>query len=220
MNSQQILLFMPAALLITLAPGPDNLGVLALSLSNGRRASLGFALGCAAGCLNHTLLASLGITALLAASPVALQILKFCGAAYLGWIGFQSLRSIRSASRPDFESDTACAGQAFLPHFRRGLIANAINPKVALFFLAFLPQFIQPGNWSTPVQTACLGLLFALTAALCFSAIALLANHLGQALKEKPGIQAWLQALSGLLFIGLALRLILVDLNPPVRAPA
>lgn len=220
MDSAQLLLFLPTALLITLAPGPDNLGVLALGMATGRRASLGFALGCAAGCLNHTLLAVAGISALLAASPLALQVLQACGAAYLAWIGWQSLRQLGRATRL---ADSA--GQSgehhFLPHFRRGLIANAINPKVALFFLAFLPQFIQPGDWSSAGQTAFLGLLFALIAALVFSTVALAAARIGRLLQARPRAYGVLQGLCGLLFIALALRLALTDLSiPSTRAPA
>jgi threonine/homoserine/homoserine lactone efflux protein len=219
MNSIQLLLFIPTALLIALAPGPDNLGVLALGLSAGRRASFGFALGCASGCLNHTLLATLGITALLAASPTALQCLQIAGAGYLVWIGWQSLRQLRRPAEP-FSGQAPAEARAFAPHFRRGLIANAINPKVALFFLAFLPQFIQPDGWSSSAQTAALGLLFTLCAGLIFCLIAAASASLGRFLQRKPAALSILHALSGLLFIALALRLALADLPPrPVSAP-
>ncbi|NSL55429.1 LysE family translocator [Uliginosibacterium sp. IMCC34675] len=217
MDAGQLLLFVPTALLIAATPGPDNLGVLALGLSTGRRASLGFALGCAAGCLNHTLLAVLGITALLATSPLALQLLQGLGAAYLGWIGLQSLRQCTKSSAL---TSTAQSETTFLAHFRRGLIANAINPKVALFFLAFLPQFVRPGNWSSATQIAIFGLIFTLAAGAVFSMIALSAGSLGRLLHAHPRLHNWLQGFSGVFFIALALRLALTELSPPpVRAP-
>ncbi|MBS1208963.1 MAG: lysine transporter LysE [Proteobacteria bacterium] len=213
MNSTQLLLFIPTALLLAIAPGPDNLGVLVLGLSAGRRASLGFALGCAAGCLNHTLLAVFGVSALIAASPTAFHLLQWAGAAYLAWIGWQSWRqSFRRTSSPDSTIDQE---QRFLPHFRRGLIANAINPKVALFFLAFLPQFVRADGWIVPAQLAVLGALFALISALVFSGLAAGAGKVGAWLALRPRAFPVLQRLTGFLFIGLALRLALADVAPP-----
>ena len=217
MAGEQFLLFLPAALLLAIAPGPDNLGVLALGLSTGRRASLGFALGCAVGCLNHTLLAVCGVSALIAASPLAFRLLQWAGAAWLAWIGWQSLRHLGESSATSIAADAA--ENRFLPHFRRGLIANAINPKVALFFLAFLPQFVRPTGWAPALQLALLGSLFALCAALVFSALAACAGSTGAWLTRRPRIYGMLQGATGLLFIALSLRLALADGAPlPPRA--
>ena len=203
MSPDQVLLFIGAALLLALAPGPDNLGVLALGVSRGRGEALGFALGCAAGCINHTLLAVLGVSALIAASPLAFRTLQLAGAAYLVWIGVQALRS-RGAQLANLDApSTATAG--FFPYFRRGLIANAINPKVALFFLSFLPQFIRAEGWSAPLQLAMLGALFALVAALVFSAIALAAAPLGAWLRRRERLTRWLDRATGGLFVGLGI---------------
>ena len=219
MNSEALLLFIPTALLLALAPGPDNLGVLALGLSAGRRASFGFALGCAAGCLNHTLLAVLGVSALIAASASAFRLLQWAGAAYLIWIGWQSLRQRlrpNSTTQADLRHD-----QHFLPHFKRGLIANAINPKVALFFLAFLPQFVRPGGWATSLQLALLGGIFACISASVFCALAAGSGWIGAWLQRSPRAFPLLQGATGLLFIALALRLVLTDgATPPARLPA
>lgn len=210
MLAEQFLLFLPAALILCLAPGPDNLGVLALGLAHGRRASIGFALGCAAGCLNHTLLAAVGISALLSSSPLALNILQWAGAAWLAWMGWQTLRN-----RPAvLHQAGANPLQQFSAQFRRGLVANAINPKVALFFLAFLPQFVRPGGWPAGWQILMLGLCFAVIAVLVFCAIALASARIGQWLKRHPTAAACLHYGSGLLFIGLALRLILSPVSP------
>ncbi|HNQ58437.1 MAG TPA: LysE family translocator, partial [Candidatus Desulfobacillus denitrificans] len=142
MTLAQIAGFLAAAALITLAPGPDNLSVLSLGLSRGRRAGIGFGLGCALGCFIHTLLATLGVTALIAASDTAFTLLKLAGAAYLVWLGIGALRSPGATLAAD--AGAAPADDPMRPYLMRGFVANAINPKVALFFLAFLPQFVDP----------------------------------------------------------------------------
>lgn len=220
MHLDQFLLFISTALLLALAPGPDNFGVLGLGISTGRRAAMGFALGCAAGCLNHTLLAVVGVSALLAASPIALKAAQWIGAAYLCWIAFQILRNV--LARRGFAVATGNAQDAdrFLPHFRRGLIANAINPKVAIFFLAFLPQFLSPSGWPAWAQLSVLGLLFALCSGLVFGSIALGADWIGARLRDNPVIQNLLEATTALLFLGLAVRLLCSDLRPATARTA
>ena len=134
----QLSAFLIAAAVITLAPGPDNLMVLSLGVARGGRAGIAFGLGCALGCLSHTALAALGISALIATSAGAFTALKIAGGLYLVWLGIQAIRHARplgaTAKLPPAESAATL--------FAHGLIANAINPKVILFFLAFLPQFV------------------------------------------------------------------------------
>ena len=210
MHAHTLLTFIPVALLLAFAPGPDNLGVLALGVSRGRRESLGFAIGCAAGCLNHTLLAALGISALIAASPLAFHLLQYSGAAYLAWMGFQALLSRGvSLTRPQPTGTES----GFKPYFRRGLIANAINPKVALFFLAFLPQFVVPDGWPAPLQILTLGLVFAVCSTLCFALIAIGANRIGAWLRGRERFALWLDRVTGGLFIALGLKLAFSDLR-------
>ena len=208
MGTDQLLLFVPTAFLLALAPGPDSLGVLALALSSGRKASLGFSLGCAVGCLNHTVLAAVGISALIAASPTAFTLLQWMGAAYLAWIGFKSLQAAFSG-KPE-SADGKVQEDRFLPHFRRGLIANAINPKVALFFLAFLPQFVRSGPefWPAPAQLTVFGCIFGLAAAVTFSGIAFSAGYIGAWLNRSKRAYGVMHGATGVLFMGLALRLI------------
>ena len=205
MTPEQLALFVPAALLLAIAPGPDNLGVLALGISSGRPASVGFALGCAAGCLNHTLLAALGVSALIAASPLAFRVLQYLGAAYLLWIGWQALRS-RGAGLSSVDAREERGG-GFGRYFTRGLVANAINPKVALFFLAFLPQFVLAQGWPPAAQIGVLGSLFGLCAAIVFGAIALFAARIGAWLRVRQALTVWLDRATGALFICLGLRL-------------
>jgi len=196
--------FLAAAIAVTLAPGPDNLMVLSLGLSRGRRAGLAFGLGCAFGCLSHTMLAVLGVGALIAASPQAFLALQIVGGLYLIRLGIGAWRAspMLAPAAPQAGPDEPLGR-----FFRRGLIASAINPKVALFFLAFLPQFVTPG--SEAPQMAALGGMFALQAAVLFGLIGWFSGAVGQWLGRIPGAARRLDQIAGTLFIGLGLRLIL-----------
>jgi threonine/homoserine/homoserine lactone efflux protein len=130
----QLLAFLLAASLITMSPGPDNLMVLSLGMSRGRKQGMAFGLGCALGCLSHTLLAVVGVSSLLVASPVAFAALRIGGGAYLFWLGVQALRSRGGVTVPTNTTDAPV--QSALQLLWRGVLANAINPKVMLFFLA------------------------------------------------------------------------------------
>ncbi|MBX9298873.1 LysE family translocator [Chromobacterium piscinae] len=203
----QLAAFLAAAMLITVTPGPDNLMVLSQGISRGRRQGMAFGLGCALGCLNHTLLAALGVSALIAASPLAFAALKIAGGAYLVYLGWGAIRS----SGASFDADAQASGPqgSLAATFRRGLIANAINPKVVLFFLAFLPQFINPAQGPVGLQTAILGALFTLQGALIFGALGYFSGHVGQWLAKSRKASQWLDRIAGAVFIGLGLRLIL-----------
>jgi threonine/homoserine/homoserine lactone efflux protein len=204
LTAAQILGFLLAALLVTLAPGPDNLSVLSLGMARGRRAGIGFGLGCALGCFSHTLWASLGISAVLAASAAAFTALKLAGAAYLCWLGWQALRSPGAQFHAGAKVADATPFGAYL---RRGFVANAINPKVALFFLAFLPQFVPAGGAHAAAQSAVLGLVFALQTVLVFGLLGWFAGTLGAWLQRRAGVGRLLDQAAGVLFLGLGLRL-------------
>ncbi|RXZ44390.1 LysE family translocator [Crenobacter cavernae] len=200
---EQALAFLAAAMLITLSPGPDNLMVLGMGASRGRAAGVAFGLGCATGCLTHTLLAALGVSALIAASPVAFTALKIAGGAYLIYLGVMALRSRGATQTGALLPETSLARL-----FARGLVANAINPKVVLFFLAFLPQFVSARAGSPGWQIAQLGVLFTLQAALLFSLLGLAAGRVGQWLSRTPAAARWLDRVAGTVFVVLGLRLI------------
>lgn len=204
LTAAQLFGFLLAAVLVTLAPGPDNLAVLGLGMARGRRAGIGFGLGCALGCFTHTLWASLGISAVLATSATAFTVLKLAGAAYLCWLGWQALRSPGAQLRADARGadDTP-----FAAYLRRGFVANAINPKVALFFLAFLPQFVPAGSAHAAGQSALLGLAFALQTVLVFGLLGWFAGAIGGWLQRRAGFGRRLDQATGVLFIGLGLRL-------------
>jgi threonine/homoserine/homoserine lactone efflux protein len=200
------LLFLGASIAITFAPGPDNMQVLARGISQGRAAGLVAALGFAAGVTFHTTLATLGVAALLRSSPLAFQVIKFAGAAYLIWIGVKALRSQGLATahkRPP---------QPLWSVFRQSVVGNMLNPKVTLFFLVFLPQFIEPhGVQSVPVQMLELGGVFMVQTVVIFSLFGVCAGMIGGWLKRRPRAGVWLDRLAGATFIAVGIRVALRD---------
>jgi threonine/homoserine/homoserine lactone efflux protein len=201
----QFAAFLAAAVLITLAPGPDNLMVLSIGMARGRKPGVAFGLGCALGCLNHTLLAALGVGALIAASPLAFTTLKVIGGLYLVWLGVQAIRNARPVGALQTGATPAeSAGKLFA----KGLIANAINPKVVLFFLAFLPQFVDTARGHAGWQMAQLGLIFTLETVLIFAAIGWFAGRVGERLAKNPALGAWLDRTAGGIFVLLGAKLL------------
>ena len=204
-SPEQFIGFLSAALLITLSPGPDNLMVLSVGVSRGRRQGMAFGIGCALGCLSHTVLAALGVSALIAASPLAFGALKLAGGAYLVWLGIGALRSrggarVASSGLPD---------ESLARLFAKGLFANAINPKVVLFFLSFLPQFVVTERGDASWQTAQLGLLFTAQAMVLFSLLGYFSGAVGAWINRHPGAGMWMDRVAGAVFVGLGLKLII-----------
>ena len=205
LSLDQFLGFLMASLLITLSPGPDNLMVLSIGASRGRRLGMVFGLGCGLGCLSHTLLAALGISALIEASPWAFGALKIAGGMYLIYLGVQALRSTGGLSTPQHEGVDASGWRVF----GKGLLANAINPKVVMFFLAFLPQFVESGRGGAPWQIAQLGLIFTVQAALLFGALGFFAGQVGGWLHRNASAGLWLDRIAGAVFVGLGVKLLI-----------
>jgi threonine/homoserine/homoserine lactone efflux protein len=201
---EQMLGFLIAALAITVSPGPDNLMVLGTGVARGRKYGVAFGMGCALGCLSHTVLAVLGVSALLAASPLAFTLLRIAGGLYLVWLGLQALRSTGGGR---IEAQAKDARESAWRLFFKGVLANAINPKVVLFFLSFLPQFVIPSNGGVAWQMAALGLLFTAQAALLFGLLGYFAGAVGHALTRRPRVGLWLDRVAGTIFLGLGLRL-------------
>jgi threonine/homoserine/homoserine lactone efflux protein len=200
------LLFLATSVAITFAPGPDNMQVLARGISQGRAAGLVAALGFAAGVTFHTTLATLGVAALLRSSPLAFQAIKYAGAAYLVWIGIKALRSQGLATAHER------ATQPLWSVFRQSVLGNMLNPKVTLFFLVFLPQFIDThGVQSVPVQMLELGALFMLQTVVIFSIFGVCAGMIGGWLKRRPRVGVWLDRLAGATFIAIGIRVALRD---------
>jgi threonine/homoserine/homoserine lactone efflux protein len=204
LSIEQILGFLTAAVLITLSPGPDNMMVLGVGMSRGRARGMAFGLGCALGCLSHTLLATIGVSALIAASPAAFTALKVAGGLYLVWLGLGALRS-----RGGAKASAVLAEPEPLPKmFMRGVLANAINPKVVLFFLSFLPQFVVAAHGHANLQTAALGIIFTIQAAILFGLLGYFSGSVGRWLARSPKAGMWLDRVAGGIFVALGLKLI------------
>ncbi|MDH5264244.1 MAG: LysE family translocator [Betaproteobacteria bacterium] len=205
-----IALFLAASALLTLAPGPDIVYVLTRGVSQGRRAGLAAALGFATGCLFHTLLAALGVAALIRSSETAFDAVRWAGAAYLVWIGIQALRH-----RASFALAGGGGARALLAIYRQSVIGNALNPKVTLFFLSFLPQFVDASAGGLAWQMALLGLVFMAQTVVIFGAVALFSAWIGERLRAHPAVGERLGLFAGLTFIALGIRVAMPDLGRP-----
>ncbi len=215
MATHQLLLFIAAGLLLNLTPGPDVLYIVTHALRRGARAGMVAALGITAGCFVHIFAAAVGVSALMAASVTAFTVLKWVGAAYLVYVGLRLLLS-KSGSAIQLEAgdaDAAGAGGQFglKTIFLRGFWTNVLNPKVALFFLAFVPQFIAPGVENKPLAFLLLGLLFnfnGLWVNLGWAAAAAwLARRAGMVQRSMQ----WLDRVAGSLFVGFGVKLALTE---------
>ena len=222
-SAETLVAFFGVAVLLALTPGPDNIFVLVQSAQRGWRAGMAVVLGLCAGLVVHTAAVALGLAAVFAASAMAFTVLKFCGAAYLAWLAWHSLRA------PVEVVDTADAGahapaaDAALPArspaaapgmarmVRRGMFMNLTNPKVLIFFLAFLPQFADPARGGVALQLMVLGVVFMLATLLVFGAIACFSGAFGMLLQRSARAQRLLNRVAGLVFLGLALRLATVE---------
>ena len=195
--------FFVAALILGIAPGPDNIFVLTQSALYGARAGLATTLGLITGLCGHTAAVALGVAALLQTSPLAFRLLKFVGAAYLAYLSWLSFRAGSSAMLTRQES---FPGYAAL--YRRGVIMNITNPKVTLFFLALLPQFADPTRGPVALQIGIFGLLFQLATAIVFGIASLLGSELARR-SASPRAQIFMNRLAGCIFAALALMLLL-----------
>jgi threonine/homoserine/homoserine lactone efflux protein len=199
--------FITASVIVIITPGPDNLMVLGQGISRGRKAGVSFALGCALGCLIHTLWATLGVSAIVASSEWGFWVLKTVGAGYLFYLGYQAFHT----QSVGFNALVANNGNptTFIVFLTRGFLSNVFNPKVALFFLAFLPQFTDSTLGNVALQMAWLGILFSVMTATIFTTLGLFSGIIGGWLGKRAGVKRWLDRAVGTLFIGLGVRLVL-----------
>ena len=197
-------LFMATAVVLVLTPGQDTFFILGRSIASGRPAGIAAALGITVGSIGHTLLAALGLSALLATSPYAFTVVKFAGAAYLFYIGVRALLS-RSNGLPGEAANVADDGR--WPAFRQGIITNLLNPKVALFFLALMPQFISAGSNHKVAAFIVLGLSFMTLGLAWCLVLAIGASSLRGLFLRRPSMASILNKVAGSMFIALGLRL-------------
>ena len=202
----EIGLFIVASTLLALAPGPDIIYVLTRGIAQGRKAGIAAALGFASGCIFHTVLAAVGVAALIRSSELAFDLVRYAGAAYLVWIGIQALRH-----RASFSLEGGGDARALGTIYRQSVLGNILNPKVTLFFLAFLPQFVNVAEGRVGLQMAVLGAIFMAQTAVIFGAVGLFAGWIGAWMRSRPAIGARLNAFAGLTFIALGIRVALPD---------
>jgi threonine/homoserine/homoserine lactone efflux protein len=202
-DPQTLLAFIPAGLALNLTPGADMMFCLGQGLKSGRNAAMAANFGIASGGLVHTLLAALGLGALVAAHPAAFEAIRWLGVGYLLWLAFGALRGSPFATTPDVALTTTAKA------FRQGLLVNLLNPKVILFILAFLPQFVDPTRPILP-QFMTLGVVFSLGGLVVNGAVGFFAGSIGQRVARSKGVATWLSRISATIFGALALRLALM----------
>jgi threonine/homoserine/homoserine lactone efflux protein len=195
-------LFVLACVLLAITPGPDSTLVFAQSLKHGRRGGLVASFGVITGCLVHVTAASVGLSALLAASAAAFNVVKWAGAAYLAFIGVRAILAAgRRSSAPAAEPEALRTSSVFWT----GFLTNVLNPKVAVFFLAFLPQFVSSGSPHAPLGFAVLGLIFIVIGLIWLVVLAFVAARSAAALSGR--LKVWLERALGMAFIALAAKL-------------
>lgn len=191
-----------ASVFLALAPGPDNIFVLTQSALHGRSAGLLVTMGLCTGLLVHTAAVSFGVAALIQTSAYAFTILKFVGAGYLLYLALQAFRA--AGLQTPAEGDSARTGRQL---YLRGIIMNVTNPKVSIFFLAFLPQFADPARGSLVLQLLVFGGVFMLATILVFGSVALSAGFVGEWFSQSPKAQRVMNTLAGTVLAGLAIKL-------------
>ena len=209
---ETLVAFFGVSVLLALTPGPDNIFVLLQSAQRGWRAGMCVVLGLCLGLVGHTAAVALGLAAVFAASGMAFTVLKVVGAAYLAWLAWGALRAPASVHEAPPGGAAAAGGNGgALRMVGRGVVMNLTNPKVLVFFLAFLPQFADPARGGVAAQIMVLGCVFMLATLLVFGAIACFSGVFGTLLQRSARAQWVLNRLAGLVFLGLAVRLATVQ---------
>ncbi|MCH2101833.1 MAG: LysE family translocator [Planctomycetes bacterium] len=196
-----------ASLLLAVTPGPDNLFVLTQAALGGVRRGLMVVLGLCTGLIGHTAFVAVGAAAIFETSALAFSILKYFGAAYLLYLAWGTFRSAAT----EFDGDSSGCGLGMDAMYRRGVIMSMTNPKVSLFFLAFLPQFADEARGSIGSQIVIFGLVFQVVTLLVFGGVAIAAGRLGEWLHQHPGVQRGMNCATSMFFVALAVRLIAAE---------
>lgn len=198
-------LFIVSGLLLNIMPGPDSLLIMTRSATQGARAGSAAALGIGAGTMVHVLAAALGLSAILATSATAFTVVKYAGAAYILYMAIGLLRSKQGGA----EASVSIAPLPYRKIFAQGFLTNVLNPKVAIFFLAFVPQFIDAGAPNKALAFIVLGCIFNLNGMLWCNGLALFTAHASARLSVSPRVSLWLNRITGGLFIWLGIKLAL-----------
>ena len=201
LSLETIVAFVLASVVLSLVPGPDNIFVMTNSALKGWKAGFYITLGLCTGLIGHTILVAIGVSVIFQTSALAFNGLKIVGACYLIYLGWLSLKS------KELAIDSNDAESVNRSYYITGIVMNLTNPKVALFFLVFLPQFINPINGSVTIQIFILGLLFILSALCVFSSIAFLGSFLENYLNKSSTINKNINKLAALVYFALAINL-------------
>jgi threonine/homoserine/homoserine lactone efflux protein len=201
-----LIMFATASILLALAPGPDNLFVLTQSMLFGRSAGFKITLGLCTGLIFHTTIVSLGVAAIFQTSVIAFNTLKYIGAGYLLFMAYQAFSA--SSSKLEVKESVKLSSWNL---YSRGIIMNITNPKVSIFFMAFLPQFTDASKGSITIQMFLLGFIFILATIIIFGLISLLAGAAGGVLSKSARVDRVLNILAGSVFAGLAVKLALIQ---------
>lgn len=202
-----LITYMAIVLGFVFIPGPATLLTVARATSSGTRVGIATGAGIAAGDIIHTFMAIVGISAIIAASATLFSIVKYLGAAYLLYLGIQAILSKTPADPASASASPITAQKAF----RQAVLAEVLNPKTALFFLAFLPQFVRPENGSVALQLTTLGIIFVLLGLLSCVVFAVSAGSLGNYLRRNPAVLKWQSKVVGGIYCGLGVRLALQE---------
>lgn len=208
LNPDSLLSFIIASTIIAVAPGPSNAFLMAQTFTNGRTAGMQSALGFAMGGVIHTVFAVVGLSALLKASPIAYSTVQYLGAAYLCYLGLMTIKSSLQHHEPVKNKphvSTKKTGNVFF----QAMMTEVLNPKVALFFIAFIPQFVDPSLSSTTLQLTILGLLYPIMAFPIDCAYIYAGDKIANYFRKHPQAPLWIDRISGLIFIALAINLLL-----------
>jgi threonine/homoserine/homoserine lactone efflux protein len=205
-DASQLALFVSAAAVLVLIPGPNTLFLLAQGMAGGRSAAIASAFGIEVGTLVHTVATGLGLSLFLSHSAVGFKSLQYIGASYLVFLGWRAFHRVTPAFVSSRAIESSPCGA-----FRQAVVTNLLNPKVAMFFLAFLPQFVHPERGHVRVQFLILGLIVASLGLACGVTVAFAASSIGQWMRHNPQIAKWQQRLTGTVLVGLGLHVVLMS---------
>ncbi|EFI68306.1 hypothetical protein BFZC1_12868 [Lysinibacillus fusiformis ZC1] len=202
MDISTLFAFLGAAMILTIMPGPDNLFVLAQSITQDKKAGIATSLGLCTGLLVHISAAVLGISAIIYQSTIIFTIVKFAGAAYLLYLAWQSFRAKGDPFTLQQQNT-----QAYIELYKKGILMNILNPKVSLFFLALLPQSVNPSQGHVAFQMLILGIVFLIQALVLFSLFSIFAGKVRQVIIGKPAIAKRLNTVQGILFTFIGIQI-------------
>lgn len=202
-------MFIFATFILCLAPGPDNIFVLTQGMTKGKKAAIFITLGLATGVIIHTSLAAFGISVIFQTSQTAFDIVKYLGALYLLYIAYQAYKYRDEPLNLSIKNSTNQLKKLYV----KGFIMNVLNPKVSIFFLAFLPQFVNAQNGNIPFQMILLGLIFIIMTIIVFSSIGIAGNILSEKVRTNSNILKYMNILTSIVLVSFAIKLALASQN-------